>query len=268
VGSDVALKIYLPSLLQGIESLRIQREFNIAAEIQHANLARVYDLLLSPSRPFHSFMVMEFIEGPTLKDFIVKQGKLSVSDTVSVGRQLFAALAELHSLGALHRDVKAANIMVASAAPGAIAIKLVDLGIVSVAADEKLTVPSVFLGSKHSAPLEQLTGGELDQRTDIYGAGSVLFHCFTGRPMYSGVGPEGAIVRRMLQDPEQLVAAVSSGGRPNIESFINKCLNVEQRERPATARECSILLDEIARARPLSVESVAGSAGRLQTVGL
>jgi serine/threonine-protein kinase len=70
-----------------------------------------------------------------------------------------------------------------------IAVKLVDLGIVAIAAEETFTVASAFLGSKHSAPLEQLTGGALDERTDIYGAGSILFNCLKGSPMYDGVGP-------------------------------------------------------------------------------
>jgi hypothetical protein len=66
VGTVVALKVYFPSMMQGFQTLRIQREFAVAAELRHRNLAQVFDLVLSPSRPFHTFLAMEYIEGPTL----------------------------------------------------------------------------------------------------------------------------------------------------------------------------------------------------------
>src|ERR1700682_358120 len=99
VGADIALKVYFPSMLQGFQTLRIQREFAVAAELRHRNLARVYDLVLSPSRPFHTFMAMEYIDGPTLKSYIERKGKLTVAQTVAIAEQLFSALQEIHSEG-------------------------------------------------------------------------------------------------------------------------------------------------------------------------
>lgn len=264
IGETVAMKIYFPSLLQGFQPIRIQREFTIAADILHENLARVYDLLISPSRPFHTFMVMEFVDGPTLKDYIASSGKLRAHHIARIGTQIFGALTELHSLGAIHRDVKAANIMLSRHDDHNISIKLVDLGIVAVTADDRLTAASVFLGSKHSAPLEQLTGGELDERTDIYGAGSVLFHCLSGAPMYSGIGPEGAIVRQMLSSPTSLPHNISAtSAERELNEFVNRCIEVEPSNRPATASECLTtlssleknLLNEIATQRPKPLDS-------------
>ena len=151
-GVTVALKLYLPALLQGFETLRIQREFAVAAELRHPHLARVYDLVLAPSRPHHAFMTMEFVDGPTLRALIESQGRLPANQVLILGEQLFSALEEIHSQGALHRDVKAANILVSSSAQSEFSIKLVDLGIVSVPSEERLTQASVFLGSKHSFP--------------------------------------------------------------------------------------------------------------------
>jgi hypothetical protein len=249
IGASVAVKIYLPGLLQDFEALRIQREFSIATDIQHPNLATVFDLVLSPSRPFHTFMVMEYIDGPSLKDYISQHGSLSVGDTYTIARQIFMALAELHSLSAVHRDVKAANIIVASQLKHPIAVKLVDLGIVSVAAERRFTIASSFLGSKHSAPLEQLVGDELDERTDIYGAGSVLFNCLKGTPMYDGVGPEGAIVRKMLNQPEELIWEMEGDELYNASfiDFINQCIRVNAAERPKTAAGCLELLDAMVK---------------------
>jgi hypothetical protein len=245
-GTPVALKFYFPSLLQGFQTLRVQREFTVAAGLSHPSLARVYDLLLSPSRPFHAFMAMEYIEGPTLKAAIDTDGKLTPIQTISIANQLFGALAEIHSEDALHRDVKAANIMVAGRDESSLTIKLVDLGIVSIPSEDRFTAASVFLGSKHSAPLEQLTGGEVDQRTDVYGAGSVLFHCLRGFPMYNNAGPEGAIVQRMMASPETLsTSGKTTALETELVRFVNRCIAVHQRDRPRTAMECVRTIGEL-----------------------
>lgn len=242
-GQTVALKLYLPALVQGFETLRIQREFSVAADLRHPNLVRVFDLVLAPSRPHHAFLAMDFIDGPTLRAHIEAKGPLSPEVVLALAEQVFSALEEIHTHGALHRDVKAANILVAEHSERRITIKLVDLGIVSIPAEEKLTQASAFLGSKHSAPFEQLTGERLDERTDIYGAGSVLFHAITGRAMYHDAGPESAIAVRMLQRPEKLPmgAAVVSVVR-DLHDFINACIAVKSSERPSTARECLSIL--------------------------
>lgn len=250
-GQSVAMKLYLPALVQGFETLRIQREFAVAAELRHPNLARVFDLVLSPSRPHHAFMVMEYIEGSTLKTVIEARGKLTANQVVRLAEQLFSALEEVHSQDALHRDVKAANIMVPNHSDNDLVIKLVDLGIVAVPSEERLTQASVFLGSKHSAPLEQLTGQPLDERTDIYGAGSVLFHALTGRPMYNNAGPEGAIVVQMLNSPDRLAAVDDRGkSEDSLAAFINRCIAVKSSDRPTSAREC---LDELRRIRSRAI---------------
>lgn len=248
-GTSVALKLYLPALLQGFETLRIQREFSVAVELRHPNLARVFDLVLSPSRPHHAFLAMEYIDGPTLKALIDSTGRLPTSQVLRLGEQLFGALDEIHTQGALHRDVKAANILVASHSRDDILVKLVDLGIVSIPSEDRLTQASVFLGSKHSAPLEQLSGQPLDERTDIYGAGSVLFHALSGRAMYQNTGPEGAIVVQMLNQPEQLKIERDDGPTAAaLAEFVNRCIAVKSSDRPRSAAECITQLRQI-RAR-------------------
>ncbi len=243
-GDQVAVKFYELPQISGIESLRIQREFGIAVEADHENLARVYDVMLSTSRPNHTFMAMEYVPGPTLKAYIQQEGPLAFEACVGIGRQLFAALEELHSLGAIHRDVKAANILCQDPTPTHIPkIKLVDLGIVYIAAEQGLTQASSFLGSKHSAPFEQLVGDHLDERADIYGVGSVLFSCLMGRELYAGAGPEGAIVRQMLQAPEALEKGMGRKQEFRFIEFVNACISVDKKLRPKTASDCLGALD-------------------------
>lgn len=244
-GQVVAIKIYTSALLQGFQPIRLHREFTVASEVQHPNLARVFDLMISPSRPFHTFMVMEYAEGVTLKEFITAKGHLKAIEAAHLGVQLFSALSEIHSYGAIHRDVKAANIMVSKDVNG-LRVKLVDLGIVAVSSDGDLTGQSVFLGSKHSAPFEQLTGAEIDYRADIYGAGSVLYHCLTGRAMYDGTGPEGAIVKQMLSSPARLpIRKDSPASERRLVEFINDCIQIDPLNRPESAELCATSIRSI-----------------------
>lgn len=243
-GETVAIKVYLRWLLEQVESIRIQREFKVASEIKHPSIVRVYDNLVSTSRGY-AFLVMEYLDGDTLSDRIPRHG-MPFPDIVQVGKQLFNALEEIHSLNALHRDLKAANIILTSEPSEPISLKVLDFGIVEFSDETSLTGPSVFLGSKHSAPLEQLTGKALDERADIYAAGSVLYHCYTGSQMYDGVGTPGAIVQRMLEEPVLLEPREGiSGPEKELVNFINKCLQVDASNRPSTGAQCLEILNSI-----------------------
>lgn len=238
-GQHVAIKLYHADLIRRrAESVRIQREFHVASSIRSRHLVRVHDVLVSPSRG-QSFLVMDFIAGRVLKDAI-PPGGLSSETVLEYGLQLFSALDEIHSLGAIHRDVKAANVMLCTEKGGPDRLVLLDLGIVLIEEDATLTGTSAFLGSKHTASLEQLRGQDLDHRTDIYSAGALLFQCYTGRPLYHRAGPLGEIVFRMLSAPERAAARDS---RDNfIVAFINACIDNDVSVRPATARECIEML--------------------------
>ncbi len=129
--------------------------------------------------------------------------------------------------------------MVSAADSKRLHIKLVDLGIVTVTNEPSFTAASAFLGSKHSAPLEQLTGEQLDCRADIYGAGAVLYSCYSGHAMYDSVGPEGAIVRKMMQEPDRLTVRSNAEAADHLlVNFVNKCIAVDRRSRPRSAQEC------------------------------
>lgn len=233
LGSEVAIKLYHRLMESSTDTVRVQREFQVATSIDHPNLVKVYDLVLSPSRPLHNFLVMELVRGRTLKSVIPSHG-MDVKRIVPIAQQIFSALSALHVQDALHRDVKAANIMLTLDGNQEIA-KLCDLGIVSVIGDPSLTGTSVFMGSKHSAPFEQMVGEELDPRTDVYAAGSVMYHCYSGRPMYFRAGPEGAIVREMLRRPEQLTPRTTDLFDLEFVKIVNQCISVEPANRPATA---------------------------------
>jgi Protein kinase domain len=236
-GQVVAMKQYFPSVLtRSSDSLRIQQEFRVASELRHENLVSVYDLVLSPSRTFGSFLIMEYVAGESLKSKIPEHG-FDWKECVLLGRQLCAALTELHTYGALHRDIKPANIIVL---PGeALSIKLLDLGIVSLIGEHGLTEASVFLGSKHTSAPEQLFGDEIDERADVYALGATLYQCYRGKPLYDEEGPVTAVVRAMLENPRSCEAkAGASAEELAFVQFVDRCLSLDPAQRPASAREC------------------------------
>lgn len=240
----VAMKLYYAHMLEHSQSIRIQREFTVASQIDHPNVVKMHDIVISPSRGY-SFLVMSYVAGETLKNRIPRSG-MELNDIIRIGAQLFDALVELHSRRARHRDVKAANIIVTSPPGVPTEIKLLDFGIVDVGGDDGNTGTSVFLGSKHSAPLEQLTGEEIDDSSDIYAVGSVLYHCYMGEPMYNRVGPEGAIVVRMLNNPATLSQRRDSGlEHANFVDFVNTCIAVQRSQRHSRAANCRDILKEM-----------------------
>lgn len=244
-GQVVAMKQYFPTVLtRSSDSLRIQREFRVASELRHENLVSVYDLVLSPSRTFGSFLVMEYVAGQSLKSLIPEHG-FEWQQCVQVGRQLCAALVELHSYGALHRDIKPANIVVL---PGEqLSIKLLDLGIVSLLEEHGLTEASVFLGSKHTSAPEQLFGDEIDQRADIYALGATLYQCYHGKPLYDEEKPVTAVVRSMLESPRS--CETKPGATEEEQRFVSivaRCLALDPMQRVASASDCQALLAELA----------------------
>jgi len=235
LGQEVAVKVYL-GMSSGFQPLRIQREFLASAAVKHPSVAKVYDVVISPSRPWHIFLVMELVEGQTLKEFASAKDSMTIRQILLIADQLFGAVEALHSMGIRHRDIKAANVMLLDRKETQ--IKLLDFGIVSVQHEPSWTMPSEFLGSKHTAPLEQLSGEELDDRSDIYSAGAVLYNLYTGRPPYYAAGPVGAIVRTMMRNPVRLELRNSQADsdEEKLVDIINRCLSVKKTDRPRSAQ--------------------------------
>ncbi|MBK6923154.1 MAG: protein kinase [Deltaproteobacteria bacterium] len=253
-GERVAIKIYRLLEIRRSEILRVDREYQLATQIDHLNVAKVYDLVLAPSRPDHSFMVMELVEGSTLKDLTPSNGLGDPLRILSLAKQLFSALVEIHAYGALHRDVKASNIMISKTAAHGEDLKLCDFGIVSVQGLPGFTA-SGFLGSKHSAPMEQLLGITLDERSDLYGAGAALFHAISGREMYAGQQTEAAIAQVMERSPEKIDFPAVVESERRLVSLVNRCLERDRNNRPRSAVECLAEIEAIEQMLPTKVEA-------------
>jgi serine/threonine-protein kinase len=173
---------------------RLLREAHALTTVRHPGFVEVLDAgVCSDQGPY---VVLEMLEGRTLDGILAARRRLSIADTVQVGRQVCDAVAHAHAHGVVHRDVKPSNLFVARTELGEETVKLIDLGVAAVSEPElepmdgKLTNAREVLGTPEYMAPEQLWGHGVDARTDVYAIGMSLFECLTGEVPYVGSYPE------------------------------------------------------------------------------
>ena len=181
-GKAVALKVLHPELVVSIAADRFLREIGLLSRIDHPRICRLLDW---GERDWLVYYVMEFVEGPTLREYLERVRRAAIEDTLRETCELLEALEYAHGLGVVHRDVKPENVKLSPS--GAV---LMDFGIakaVATAAPDRarLTRSGFTLGTSAYMSPEQASGeGQVDQRSDLYSVGCVIFECLTGSPPY------------------------------------------------------------------------------------
>ena len=201
LGRKVALKV-LTTELAWDEHFRERfvRESHIAATIDHPNIIPIYD---AGETDGLLYIAMRFVQGPDLKE-ILKRGDLGVGRTIFLIEQLASALDAAHAHALVHRDVKPGNILLEESTDHAY---LTDFGVAKQTTARGLTSTGHFLGTVEYAAPEQIEGGPVDARTDVYALGCVLYECLTGLPPFSH-GTEHAVLHAHLVDPPPSVSRV------------------------------------------------------------
>jgi serine/threonine-protein kinase len=184
-----AVKFIRPDLAASpATAARFAREVQAVTGLTHVNTVRVYDYGRAEDGSF--YYVMEYLDGPTLKEFVQKQGPLPPGRVVYLLRQVCGALTEAHAAGLVHRDLKPGNVIVAALGGQRDVAKLLDFGLVqdlSAAADHRLTRAGTVLGTPAYMSPEQASGeSAVDARGDLYSLGAVMFFALTGRPPFLG----------------------------------------------------------------------------------
>ncbi len=173
---------------------RFEREAIAAAQLAHPNVVRIYDTGVEDDLVF---LVMEHVDGPSLRQVMREQGQLDPTVVAALGEQTAAALGEAHAHGLVHRDIKPANILIASDGT----VKVTDFGIAkALGADATLTTPGTVVGTAAYVAPEQLEDGTVDARADVYALGVVLHECLTGRPAFAGDTPTATAALRLTHD--------------------------------------------------------------------
>jgi tRNA A-37 threonylcarbamoyl transferase component Bud32 len=235
VDQEVAIKFYTANALAIPDQvIRVEREYRVAQRMRHPHLIRIYEFVLASPRPHHNFLVMDVAPGPPLST-VITANKIELTNALRIVAQILSGAEALHEAGALHRDIKPGNISYSTKNDGSPHCVLLDLGIVSPMFEKGVTAVSRFVGSKHWAPLEQLVGGTLDQRSDLYSIGALAYNLLVGVEPFSGSATEAAVAVEMsrggLKIPD--LATLPS----EITEVFNACLSNKQGERPRSAQE-------------------------------
>ena len=230
----IAIKTLKPEAMAGGSAGldRFKQEIRLARRIAHRNVVRTYDL---GEQNGMYYLTMEYVEGTSLKQLIVSRGKLPVAVTLTVGKQLCRALEVAHAEGVIHRDIKPQNIVVEPSG----FLKVMDFGIARLANPPKgkgLTEAGTSIGTPDYMSPEQLSGAELDPRSDLYAAGVVLFECLTGRLPFEAETTWALVAKHLEEetpDPRKFNAEVP----PVLAAVILKAMAKNPADRYATATE-------------------------------
>ncbi len=180
----VAIKVMAPRFAADPAFLqRFGREARAAARLHHPGVVGVHDQGIDSSPAGdHVFLVMELVNGGTLRDLLRQRGRLPVPLAVSVAEMVLSALAAAHDEGLVHRDIKPENVLIG---PGGV-LKVADFGLVRAVAEASNSTGEVILGTVAYLSPEQVATGAADARSDVYATGVLLFEMLTGKPPYTG----------------------------------------------------------------------------------
>jgi len=206
-----AIKVLHPALLHDADALaRFNREASNLCRIRNAHVATVYDF--GETGEGMVYLAMEFVQGVTLNQMLAREGPLTPARTALLVRHVADGLDAAHKLGIVHRDLKPDNIIV-TREDGADFAKVVDFGIAKAVRGEGQAVTQTGLvsGTREFMSPEQILGGPLDHRTDVYALGLVAFLMLTGKSAFQGTTPEQSMFMRLREPPATLAAT-----RPDI----------------------------------------------------
>ena len=243
LGRSVALKVLDTRYIQRDQDPEFQKRFlleaSTCARLTHPNTVKVFDYgRLDADGQDTYFMVMEFVEGRTLRQAIKQQGQLPPARALRVTREICRSLREAHRLGIVHRDLKPSNVMLVASDEGE-SVKVLDFGIVKVMRDDDgdLTVSGRFLGSPRYMSPEIIRHSNVDGRSDIYALGILLYEMLCGRAPFQG---EKSVHTMMSHINDPVPTLMERGGLEiagPVEALVRRCLEKDPKDRFQTVDE-------------------------------
>ena len=213
-------------------SMRFMREAQSVARLNHPNIVQVYDF---GEQGDIAYIVMEFIKGKELKSFFDANERFELKESVRIMCELLDALELAHEAGIVHRDIKPANVMLDSQAR----VKLADFGVARVTDDRssaEKTQAGTMVGTPAYMSPEQITGGSIDRRSDVFSAGIILYQFLVGEKPFTGSGA-WTIAKKIIQDHPPVPSSINNTISPLFDAVVNKALSKSVEGRYQSARE-------------------------------
>lgn len=201
LGDEVAIKVVRQDAPDFASRERFLRESRIAARLRHPSIVSIFDFDMPGDAD--PYLVMELLSGPSLRDEIAVRGRLELADVQRIVPAICAALQLAHANDIVHRDIKPANIVAHEYEPGVRVYKLVDFGVANLrqtTIETRLTDAHQFIGTVTYASPEQISGREVDARSDIYSLAAVVFEMLTGRVPFGGSDLMAIVAAQMSAD--------------------------------------------------------------------
>ena len=238
----MALKVLRPDLAATLGTERFLREIEIAANLTHPHILPLHD---SGEADGFLFYVLPYVEGESLRDRLVREGELPVSEAVRILRDVVDALAHAHDHGVVHRDIKPDNVMLSGRHAMA-----TDFGVAKAVSQatgrHQLTTMGVALGTPaYMAPEQAEASENIDHRADIYAVGALAYELLAGQPPFSGKNPQAILVAHLTQAPEPVTehrAAVPT----SLSQWVMRCLEKKPADRWQSAEEMLRHLEALA----------------------
>ena len=243
----VAIKVLKEELADDADfRRRFQDESQAVAMLSHPNIVSVYDVSHSGDT---EYIVMELIDGITLKQYMQQKGALPWREALHFITQIMKALSHAHSRGIIHRDIKPQNIMILRDGT----VKVADFGIARLVSSTQSTLTQEALGSVHYISPEQAKGSHIDARSDIYSAGVVLYEMLTGRLPFEGDSPVAVAIQHISSvplSPRELNPDIQEG----LEAIVMKAMAQKVQNRYSSADEMLADLEEFRKNPDINIE--------------
>ncbi len=260
IQEKIALKLIKPEVAADPETIeRFSNELKLARMVRHENVCGMFDL--GEWEGVH-FITMEYVSGEDLKSFIRRSRQITAGTAVAIAKEICEGLAAAHKLGVIHRDLKPGNIMIDRDGKA----RIMDFGIARSLKGKGITDAGLMIGTPQYMSPEQAEGKEVDQRSDIYSLGVILFEMLTGRVPFEGETPLGVAIKHKTEpppDPKKLNPQIPDG----LSQMILRCLEKDRADRYQSADE--VLADlggiepgipmtsrEIPKKRPLTSKEI------------
>jgi eukaryotic-like serine/threonine-protein kinase len=234
----VAVKVMSPHLgANGAARQRFVREAQAAAAVVHPHVVPIYRVNSSPERPY---IVMALVDGLSLHDHVTQNGPLETKDVVRISVQIADGLAAAHRHGLIHRDIKPANILMEKDVSR---VMITDFGLARAVDDVAMTNSGCLAGTPHYMSPEQVTGSEIDHRTDLFSLGSVMYFTATGREPFRAARAF-AVINKVVNEAACPARSINADIPDTLDRIIGRLLEKEPSDRFQSADDLRQLLTQ------------------------